>query len=78
MTGQCEGQLPQSGHAISPTQQNLRSPQSCCRPLWQLELEALFLVHLVGGGFEVHLLWKCFWCTKSEFGVESVDKKKEG
>ena len=50
--------------------QNLRSPQSC--PLRQLELEDLFLVHLAVSGFEVQLLWKCFWCTKSEFGVEFV------
>ena len=60
MTGQRGPTAPTEGMP-SPTQAKFTQPLSC--PLWQLELEALFLVHLVVSGFGVQLLWKCFWWT---------------
>ena len=74
MTGQREPTAPTEGMP-SPTQAKFTQPLSC--PLWQLELEALFLVHLVVSGFGVQLLWKVFGepqKSKSEFGVEAVKK----
>ena len=54
----------------SPTQAKFTQPPEL--PSSAVEIGDLFLVHLVVSGFEVQLLWKCFWCTKSEFGVEFV------